>query len=153
MDPITALGLAANVVQFLTFAGGIISKSAEIYSSADGQLVEQQELRIVANNLQALAIALPKSKGSRHHGNPNSSEVLSDQQLGELCKECRGVSHELLGALSALQVNGKHKRWNSFRQALNSVWSEDKINALELRVNRYRSQIDTALLFSLRYVS
>ncbi|KAE8446916.1 hypothetical protein EG329_011547 [Mollisiaceae sp. DMI_Dod_QoI] len=74
----------------------------------------------------------------------------TEQQLGELCNGCRDVSKELLIIIQGLKSEGSHSKWSSFRQALKSVWNEDKIKALELRLDRYRRQIDTTLLISLR---
>lgn len=51
MDPLTALGLASNIVQFVDFASKLISQSHEIYQSADGALEDNVALEHVAKNL------------------------------------------------------------------------------------------------------
>lgn len=47
MDPLTAFGLAANVLAFVDFAGKLISKGYEIYSSSSGVLGENTEVRLL----------------------------------------------------------------------------------------------------------
>jgi hypothetical protein len=54
--------------------------------------------------------------------------------------------------LEKLKVDGAHsQKWKSFRQALNSVKSADEIEQLCTRLDRFRAQIDTTLLFILRH--
>lgn len=144
MDPLTALGLASNIIQVISFTSNLISKGREIYKSADGKLVQNLELEAITRNLQDLSghLSFP----------PNRRKDLSDtdKELQDLCKGCAKVSAQLIEVTQGLTVQGDHRKWNSFRQALNSVWKEDTIEELSKRLERYRSQIDTMLLVSLR---
>lgn len=144
MDPLTALGLASNVIQIISFISHLVSKSREIYKSADGELVEQLELQTIAKSLQDLSADLPSQLGRQ------KSLSKTEKQLRDLSGCCNEVSIELIGAIQQLKAGGNHKKWSSFRQALNSIWEEDRINALSKRLERYRSQLDTTLLVSLR---
>jgi hypothetical protein len=54
-DPLTALGLASNIVQLITFASSLVSKTREISKSANGALVANLELEAIASNLQELS--------------------------------------------------------------------------------------------------
>jgi hypothetical protein len=143
LDPLTALGLASNIISLVTFTSDLISKSREYYDSADGALIEQLELEAITISLQKLTGNLVVPTGGR-------KKTKTEQQLSELCTGCREISKELLVIIQGLKSEGSHTRWNSFRQALKSVWKEDKIKALEARLDRYRRQIDTTLLISLR---
>ncbi|QSS51839.1 hypothetical protein I7I53_07274 [Histoplasma capsulatum var. duboisii H88] len=51
MDPIGAVGLAANVVQLLDFAIKLVSKAHHIYNSPEGAGVHNIELDVIAQNL------------------------------------------------------------------------------------------------------
>ncbi|KAF2184494.1 hypothetical protein K469DRAFT_688947 [Zopfia rhizophila CBS 207.26] len=133
LDPSSAIGLVASVIQLVTFTSSIVSKSREVYNSAEGALVEQMELETVTQSLKGLIHDMQKRK---------FSILLSPGGMN--------VSNELLSTLESLKVQGNRKKWNSFRQALNSVWNERKFEELENPVNRYRSQINTTLLLSLR---
>jgi hypothetical protein len=67
-----------------------------------------------------------------------------------MCTGCEKVSEELLDVIQDLRSSGPHSRWKSFRQALMSVWKEHEIDTLSQRLERYRRQIDTILLVSMR---
>jgi hypothetical protein len=144
MDPLTALGLASNIIQLISFTSDLVSKSREIYKSADGALVEHLELETIAKSLKDLSTDLPDELKRQ------KSLTNLEKQLRDLCEKCNEVSIELIEATNRLRATGHNKKWNSFRQALNSVWNDDKINALSKRLENYRSQLDTALLVSLR---
>lgn len=147
MDPATALGVAAATVQFISFTGDVISKSREIYHSADGVLLSQNELETISKSLKNLC--RPLRIFSRPQGRvPNEMEI----QLRDLCRQCIRVADELEQAIDKLKIHGAHhQKWKSFRQALNSVRKEADIEQLSRRLDRYRNQIDTTLLFILRY--
>ncbi|XTI82353.1 hypothetical protein V2W45_1337546 [Cenococcum geophilum] len=49
MDPLSALGLASNIVQLVQFIGVVISDSHEVYSSADGALQRNYALEETLN--------------------------------------------------------------------------------------------------------
>jgi effector-binding domain-containing protein len=142
LDPLTALGLASNVVQLITFTGDLVAKGRDIYQSTDGGLVENLELEAITKSLQdlSLEVALP----------PGIPLTKVERELQQLCDGCRKAADELLDVIQKLKAQGPHKRWVSFRQALNSVWKAEEIQALSIRLERYRRQIDTTLLLSLR---
>jgi hypothetical protein len=144
MDPLTALGLASNIIQIISFTSNLISKGREIYKSADGTLITNLELEAITRNLQDLSghLSFPRKRRK------DLSDA--DKELQELCKGCTRVSAQLIEVIQGLAVRGDHRKFNSFRQALNSVWKEDTIEELSKRLERYRSQIDTMLLVSLR---
>ncbi|KAH7055668.1 hypothetical protein B0J12DRAFT_717839 [Macrophomina phaseolina] len=115
MDPASAIGLAAGIVQLTSFAGDLLSKAREIRNSADGALVENQELEAIATGLQQLSQGL--SAGNRYL-------TRAEKQLTEMCNGCQDAAKDLLG------VRKKH--------------------TLTERLERYRRQIDSVLLITLR---
>jgi len=144
MDPVTTIGLASSIVQLITFTSDLVSKGREIYKSANGSLVEHLELESIVGSLVDLSDALDLP-------NPTERKLTStERQLSELCDGCKSVTEKLLDAIRKLKAKAPHKGWQSFRQALNSAWKESEIAALESRLDRYRRQIDTTLLVSLR---
>ncbi|KAF8847365.1 hypothetical protein BDZ45DRAFT_637097, partial [Acephala macrosclerotiorum] len=145
MDPLTALGLASNVIQLISFTSDLVSKSRKIYKSADRGLVENLELETIARSLRDLRndLSLPSA-------DENTPLSKTDHQILEICESCAEVSRELFDVIQGLKVQGDHKRWSSFREALNSVWKEEAIEKLAKRLERYRSQLDTTLLMSIR---
>jgi hypothetical protein len=151
MDPVTALGVAAATVQFISFAGDVISKSRELYLSADGTLVTQTELDTIAKSLVRLCAPIKHwdpARGKRWR--LNSTEL----ELKGICQGCVREAESLQRGIEKLKIQGSHHRkWKSFRQALNSINSEREIEQLSTRLDRYRAQLDTTLLFILRSVT
>lgn len=65
VPPLDALTIAAAVVQFVDFSSRIISKGNEYHKSADGALVENKELEVVAASIQELSVRLHQSLSSK----------------------------------------------------------------------------------------
>jgi hypothetical protein len=144
LDPLTALGLASNIVQLIQFTSDLVAKGRDIYQSPDGALVENLELEAITKSLQELSLELALPGGALLH----LTKV--ERQLQQLCGGCRKVTDDLLVVIQKLKTQSPRKKWNSFRQALSSLWGEDEIQALSIRLERYRRQIDTTWLLSLR---
>lgn len=141
MDPASAIGLASSIVQLITFSSDLLSKTREIHSSADGAVVENVELEAISTSLLEL---------TREIDAGNTRLTKADKQLKDLCTGCQKVANELLGVVQRLRGSGSKTRWSSFRQAALTVWKEKEVRDLIARLERYRSQIDTALLITLR---
>jgi hypothetical protein len=58
MDPITALSIAGNVVQFISFGSDLFSKGREIYKSTTGTLSTYEQLELLTTDLRSLVIKL-----------------------------------------------------------------------------------------------
>jgi len=150
MEALAAVGLASNVVQFISFAQDLISTSRQISRNADGALVENLELEAITTNLDRLGSRLLVSSGY------NAADTAEDRELRKLCEGCRHVSGLLIEKLMSLKIESKSsgragRQWASFRQALSSVLNADEIRDLEQRLDRYQKGINSALLASLRF--
>src|SRR5271170_5692776 len=55
MDPLTAVGLASNIIQFVEVASRILSAARKLHSSADGIAFGNEEPEVLALNLRDLA--------------------------------------------------------------------------------------------------
>ena len=54
MDPLSALGLAASIVQFLTFSKGVLDGTVELYRSVDGATSVNARLEFITRDLHQL---------------------------------------------------------------------------------------------------
>ncbi|KAF2085306.1 hypothetical protein K490DRAFT_67957 [Saccharata proteae CBS 121410] len=54
MDPVSAIGLAGNIFQFIDFAAKLFSEAQNIYESVTGLPDEHQELKIIAHRLESI---------------------------------------------------------------------------------------------------
>jgi hypothetical protein len=158
LDPFTALGVAGNIVQFVDYTTRLISKSREIYQSAEGASFEHLDLEVIASNLSRLTEGLRKdlhrhliSPTNGHISVSGTSEKRAEIQLGSINAKCAQEADALLAILRDLRVEGKHKKWQSFRQALMTVWKDDQIKGVVSKLSEYRKALDTELLFSLRF--
>ncbi|KAI9785399.1 MAG: hypothetical protein M1816_000414, partial [Peltula sp. TS41687] len=139
MEVLTAIGLTANIIQFVDFGGKLISKTAEIYESSSGVLVENVDIETATNDLARLSAKLH-----------DSVKPASDMGLRELCQSCDAIAKELLSALDRVKVHGKQQKWKSFRKALRSIWSKEDIVSLEQRLARFRDELNLHVTVDLR---
>jgi hypothetical protein len=144
MDPVSSIGLASSAAQLITFASDLISKSREIYHSADGSLVKNDELGNIARTLQSQSRLVRVRIGEQRAPSETGKELF------KLCDAVRDVSQELIDAIESLRSESSSSTWRSFRQALKSVWKERDIEELLRRLEQYRRQIDSLLLMNLQ---
>lgn len=142
MEVLAAIGLAANIIQFVDFSGKLISKANEIQKSGTGALAENINIEAATNDLALLR--------TKVH---DSAESTDDTTLRELCQSCDAVATELLTVLGTVKVHGKQSKWKSFRQALKSVWSKEDIALLEQRLARFRDELNLRVAVDLRSVA
>lgn len=138
MDPLTVVSLVGTIVQFIDFGSKVISQSAELYHSSTGRLEQNADVETATNDLVRL-------KGQLDASRP-------DNDLQELCDACGKIAAELLEALNGLRVSGGGRRWQSFRKALKSIWTKDKIEQLENRLTKLREELNLRIAVGLRYV-
>ena len=142
MDPLSAVGLAGNVVQLLDFGLKLIEKSKDIYASAEGIEIRNIELEHITQNLVSLNRRL-RNRSSRVCAFAINED---ERALESLTHQCNAVGEALIAALEKAKVTGKHKTWKSVRQALKSVLGHDGIQDLHNRLKEYREQIVVVLL-------
>ena len=147
LDPLTALGIASNAVQLVEFSSRIVSRGHTIYKSADRALAENLELEAVTNSLLKTNNILENSLRAYELERPLADD---ERELKNICEGCESVGFELISALQKLKIQGKHRKWKSFRQALKSIYGKDQIDGLSSRLEGYRKQLDTHILVSLR---
>jgi len=146
LNPMSALALAANVVQFIDFSSKVVSKGCRIYLSVDGTLPKNLELEVVTNDLSRLA------KGLKTHGLDNVSISGEENLLQTISDECSTIADELLTRLEKLKVKSdtKQRGWKSLRQALKSIWSKEDLDELSGRLSLFRDQLQFHILVSMK---
>jgi hypothetical protein len=157
MDPLTALGLSANVAQFVSFASELISKSKEIYSSAKGCTRKVLTLETVYSQLRDLSSSLELSsrKDPKLAAVEGTSKfvkhVFAINNLSQLCKnDC----DRLMEALRKLQGGeGSRNKWQSFTLALKTVWKSSEIADLEQRLHHVQATLTLQICALTKYVT
>ena len=145
MDPLSALGVASNVIQVVDFSIRLVSKGVEFYK--DGSPAENVDAEEITQSLKGLNGKLQRSIQDSKCGGPLSEE---DESLMGLCANCERVANELLRRFDQIKVTGKHRKWKSARQALKSVTNKNDLELLARRLGMYRSEINVIVTVSLR---
>ena len=148
-DPITILSLAASVAQIVDVTTRLISKSCEIYQSAEGAFQENTELEVIIHDLQMTNAKV--SKIPLQFGTDDRLDY-DDRAIRELCVGCNEVADELLSRLAMLKLS-KHesdmRKLESVRYAWRFLRSKRDLDALAARVAAYREQLQTRIMVSL----
>jgi hypothetical protein len=100
MDPLTALGLASNIVQFVDFTSKLISTAHSLYTSTSGAKAEHLELEALANTLRGLADnAAPPSQGTKNVSFEESTFIeLGRAPIGTVRFELYIIRFDLFGS-------------------------------------------------------
>jgi len=146
VDPIAALGVAGNVVQFVQFASEVISEGKRIYRSGDGTASDNHDLEIVTSDLILLQSKIAKStEGSLSNDAPGEEVALR-----RICEVANELATKLLQKLNSVKAEGRHRRWDSFRQALKTVWSQKDIDRIAERLSKVQNDRQLQVLVGLK---
>ncbi|CAK7210470.1 hypothetical protein SCUCBS95973_000794 [Sporothrix curviconia] len=159
MDPLTALGLASNIVQLMDFSLKLFSEAAEIAGSAAGSTTLHAELTNVYTRLQTFTLDLShpgrlvtESEGksgferefepvidarAEAHSRAMRPHVVAIQQIAA---DCQDVCGQLLAVVQGLRVDpaASGHRLRSLGVALKAAFRAKKITGLEDRLRRFQ---------------
>jgi RecA-family ATPase len=152
MDPLSALSLAGNVLQFIDFGTKLFSKAGELYKSTVGSLAANDQLELVTADLRALVSKLRQPLSSEE---TQVETVQEDKEtwssFNRVCDEAADVADEIILRLGKLRLqDGKFRRLRSILQAVETLWSEREITSLLKRLSSLRIALETRVLFSTR---
>ena len=135
MDPLAALSLAGNVVQFTQYAFQLVNGAVAIYQSASGASAQNQHLEGIHVKLSDFSENMQMWLQSRHAA-PAGPASKYASGLMELTRSCKDDCDQLLGILSRLRVRQgtKGRFWQSFQKAMLEVWKSDDISRLKERI-------------------
>lgn len=140
MDPVAALGLAGNIVQFVDFSCKIIRDTRSLYGSTTGATAENDIITAIASDLISLNNALTA---------PTASGAIPES-VSSLASDCKDVATELLKTLDKIKVQAPHQKWKSFMQALRSVWKKEQVEIFVKGMERLRNETQYHLQLMLR---
>lgn len=139
MDPVTALGLASNVVQFVQFASDLVKTAIEVRRSSSGCTADILTLDTLYGQLNDFNAELlsGRDNASSYLNGPGSKSDKNATSFRTLSLLCQSDCEKLLLVVRKLQVqDGSRGRWQSFRTALKSLWEKEDIRDLERRLQR-----------------
>jgi ankyrin repeat protein len=151
LDPLSALGLAGNLVQVIQFSYDIVSEGNKIYKDASGVLTQNKAIEEVSSDLANLTENLKTKQEEWRVAHGRSSLDAEEILLRNLCDRCVEVAFELQIQLNKLKAKeGRTKRLRSYKQALIAIWRKDEVEELEKRLKRYQKELDTRVLIGIR---
>lgn len=151
LDPLTALGLAGNLIQVIQFSYDIVSEGNKIYHDTGGVLDHNKTTEEVASDLSELTQALKTKQEEWRVAHGRTALDPDETRLRNLCDRCVEVAFELQIQLNKLKAKeGRGKRLRSYKQALISVWRKDAIEEIAARLKRYQQELDTRVLLGIR---
>jgi hypothetical protein len=141
MDPLTAVGLAGNIITFVDFSIEVLSRARQLYDSAGGATAENEELESLTKNLKALADRTQRRPSDIPQKGHFRLSISSETVLDNLSQQCIQVADELLETLDSIKVKGDGRARKSAIQAVKTVWKQDHIDALQRRIDRISKQL------------
>jgi hypothetical protein len=148
MEPLSALAVAAAVIQFADFGYRLLRGAHDRYTSPSGLESQAVEVSTVSKDLSQLAEDVESKLGV---GTGPSEEAFRC-----LCRECKEVHDALQRILAELQARDTSRLALAARSlvaAWKEVAGESEIQKLEKRLNNIRQQMMTALLCLLLWVT
>jgi hypothetical protein len=155
MDPITALGLASNAVQFLSFGTELLKTARAIHRTTSTGVSEVLTLEKVYGDLKNLNSELLSgcANSSSYLNGPGSQPDQQNTSFRTLILSCQTDCEKLLDIVEKLKMqDGSKGRWQSFRTALKVFWAKDEIDELKSRLTRAQTSIIYHICVLARYV-
>ncbi|KAI9154739.1 hypothetical protein HJFPF1_07296 [Paramyrothecium foliicola] len=123
MEPLSALGVAAGVVQFIDFGTRLISTTGQLYQSPSGRTAREVQLTTIASDLAQLSTNIRSQITLLKEATP--AQGSSESVLLGICEECMGAAKELQDALTNLR---KKNRLKSLRFGASGNGPDDLAN-------------------------
>ncbi|CAO2653869.1 Nn.00g106020.m01.CDS01 [Neocucurbitaria sp. VM-36] len=145
MEALVAVGLAGNVVQFITSAGTFLKEANEIRKS--GSPLSLPKLKTLTEVLTRQA-ALLKTRLEASSAVKTLAE--EDQNLLDLTVECEEAGNHFLTYLETLLSHSASKLIRTTKTAVKFKWSAHKIEDYVSRLEKLRTSLTLATVLAFR---
>jgi Rad3-related DNA helicase len=132
LEVLAAVGLAANVLQFIDFAGKVVNSTKEIRRSTSGLSKGAEDITQITQSLQSLCDKLTPAGTIVQ----NATEGFTD-----LVKRCHSCCQELLVVVEQCKAKPGASKWESFAKAFLSVRKATELNELRFRLSEFRQEL------------
>lgn len=145
MDPTTAIGVAAAVVQFVDFGTRLVVRARQIYASPDSRTAQESQLLLSLSELRDLA-AQAKDTFNRY------PEVQSDRHLAGIYDDVENAAQEFDDILKGLKSRDKRKgKLKSIGTGYESIKTEKQVRQVIGRLEYIRRRGYSFTLSALWY--
>ncbi|KAK4442742.1 hypothetical protein QBC34DRAFT_224265 [Podospora aff. communis PSN243] len=143
METLAALGLAANILQFLQVTTTFVTQARDIYRSGPAALGKFNDLRDISRDLHKMLVEM-----QRQNATPRTE--VNETSLA-LQKDCMAVLQDLTRSLDSLGLsNANPGKREALATAFRAMWKRAKIDELEQRIMNFRQQLVLGLVVTLR---
>lgn len=140
LDPLSAVSLAAAILQFVDFGSKIIVSGYEIYRSVDGTTEENTDIEYLTQRIHEF----------QDQFTPSSNPLTRNpQELQDLAQDCSHIAGDLLVLLDKLKVKekGLFRTWHALQQSCRLAWKKGEIARKEKLLNNISNQVNSWLLY------
>jgi hypothetical protein len=141
LDPLSALGVATAIFQFIDFSGKILKNGYELYGQSSGMTQKNIDVYQLTSSLYEFQDQLAPF--------PDTGTLTTDERaLNEVLRQSRDLASRLLRLLDDLKVKetGHLRTWDSFRQACRAVKRQEEITRMEGLLESISAQIVARLV-------
>ncbi|KAJ8131293.1 hypothetical protein O1611_g2333 [Lasiodiplodia mahajangana] len=139
MEPLSALALSGNVLQFIESAVKLLSEARQVCHSASGITTSNKDAITVYEDFRDAAGSLLAS--------PVRSTTVDDLAVASLAERCQELSDDLVKDLKNLQAKNPGSKREGLRIAWRALREKGELESMEKRLDRYRQQILTRIIF------
>ncbi|CZR68365.1 uncharacterized protein PAC_18264 [Phialocephala subalpina] len=133
MDPLTAIGLASNILSFLDFSVKVFSGAIDIYDSPSGLTEENRSSEAIVAQMKHFASKLQP---------PDDAQLTGDEKaLCKLACECDDLSTRIIALIEKARPKDRKSKSASILAGLKSKWHEAERRKLEERLGHCRAQL------------
>ena len=146
MDPVTGIGLAASVIQLVTFSIDAVKVCREVYQQ--GSVTEYSNLDYTTGHLAGLTDLLQQAL--QKSPTPALAHTKEEKDLIDLALKCQDCAKKLQKELGKLQTQRRASALQATRQAARAIWKRSSIDKTHKQLQAYQSTLETSLLSRLR---
>jgi len=114
METLEALGLAANVLQFLQVATSFVAQARDIYRSGPAALGKLNDMRNISRDLHKILAEM-----QRQDAEPRSK---ANETSAALQQECLSVLQDLTHSIDSLGFSDNPSKRKAIAMAFKAMW-------------------------------
>ncbi|CZR51229.1 uncharacterized protein PAC_01104 [Phialocephala subalpina] len=139
LDPLTALGLASNIIQLVDFTSKILSKTKDL--RFHGETVDNARLEALTIGLVCLSENLQASPSFNEA--PSGKPSQDVKAIIEIANGSVTTALELIECLQRIKfkLNEEKTVWASIRKAIISVSSKERVKEIATLLDSYRNEL------------
>lgn len=153
LDPLTALGLASNIVQIITFTAEVLGETHRLVQSTSGAVPSCEDIARLAKQQELACQQILSESPADSTKDPDQVDQ-NEVDLQTLAKSCADEARKLVAILDSLTVKGREDGRKRLGSALWCVarakWKRSEIEKIQKNLESYQKQLDRSLLRIIR---